>query len=68
MKKFIAYVVLFVSGIILMGAGTIGDAIYLAAYQYPDSISVGGMVIIIGMVMAIVGGILMFVNAVKKPN
>jgi len=68
MKKFIAYVVLFVSGIILMGAGTIGEAIYLVAYQYPDGIGVGGVVIFVGMVMAIVGGILMFVNAVKKAN
>lgn len=67
MKKFIAYVVLFVSGIILMGAGTIGDAIYRSAYLYPD-FTTGLLMIIIWMVMAIVGGLFMFINAVKKPN
>jgi len=67
MKKFIAYVVLFVSGIILMGAGTIGDSIYSSAYLNPD-FTEGLFMIIVGIIMAIVGGILMFINAVKKPN
>jgi len=64
MKKFVSFVSLFVSGIILMGAGTIGDSIYSAVNLNPP-FTTGETMIIIGLVIAVVGGILMFVNAFK---
>ena len=64
MKKFVSSIVLFVSGILLMGLGAIGADV--AVYQ--DGLSVGGAVATIGVVMAVAGGILMLINVFKHPE
>jgi len=67
MKKFVSFVSLFVSGIILIGVGTIGDSIYRAVNLNPSS-TTGLTILYIGIVIAVVGGILMFKNAFKHSN
>ncbi|MDD4532404.1 MAG: hypothetical protein WCS51_04180 [Bacilli bacterium] len=64
MKKFVCFVSLFVSGIILMGAGTIGDSIYSSVNLNP-SFTTGLTMIIVGIVMAVAGGILMLIFAFR---
>ena len=68
MKKFVSSVVLFVSGIFLMGSGAIGADIASIDVVYQDGLSVGGAVAIIGLFMAIAGGILILINVFKHSD
>ena len=68
MKKFVSSVVLFVSGIFLMGSGAIGADIASIDVVYQDGPSVGGAVAMIGLVMAIAGGILILINVFKNSD
>lgn len=68
MKKFVSSVVLFVSGIFLMGSGAIGADIASIDVVYQDEPSVGAVVAMIGLVMAIAGGILILINVFKNSD